>query len=189
MASLVAWNQLIAESQRRGWPCDFALIYIEEAHAEEGWTFHVQGGAAMPAISYARALKERIAAAKEMRRRYDAQVEAPSAAAGRESQLVTAAGQRPEWLSPVYVDSMSDSLCRAYHARPERLYVLHGSGESSHSSAASSTAPAPAVAAAAAATVVYQGGEGPFGYSLKDMMRAVHQMDNRIDMRWQWCVQ
>jgi len=178
MASLVAWNQLIAESKQRGWPCDFALVYIEEAHAEEGWTFHVKGGGEMPAISYARVLKERIAAAQEMRRRYDAQAEAPSVAAGRESQLVAAAGQRPAWLSPVYVDSMSDSLCHAYHARPERLYVLRGEAPSSSGGNG-----------AAAAAVVYQGGEGPFGYSLKDMMRAVERMDSSISMQWQWCVQ
>jgi hypothetical protein len=145
----------------------------------------------MPSISYARTLGDRIDAAQQMRRRYDAMNEAPSTEARREAQQVAAAGLRPDWLSPVYVDSMSDALCRAYHAHPERLYVLRGGVDApkkngASSSSAAGAAPAPV---AAAATVVFQGGEGPFGYSIKEMMRAVEKMDETIRMQWKACVQ
>jgi hypothetical protein len=46
-ASLVAWNRWIVESRHRDWPLDFALVYIEEAHAKEGWS----GPAATPSAA------------------------------------------------------------------------------------------------------------------------------------------
>jgi hypothetical protein len=63
MASLVAWHQWIAEAQARSWPLDFGLVYTEEAHAKEGWNFHLDASSPMPLLPYARSVADRIAAA------------------------------------------------------------------------------------------------------------------------------
>jgi hypothetical protein len=36
MVSLVGWNRCIVEAKERGWNVDFAIVYIEEAHAKDG---------------------------------------------------------------------------------------------------------------------------------------------------------
>jgi hypothetical protein len=144
----------------------------------------VDSASFLPSIAYARTLKDHIDAAQQMRSRYEAMSEAPSMETKREAQQVAAAGLRPDWLSPVYVDSMNDTLCRAYHAHPERLYVLRGGVDAPKKNGASSFA-----MAVPTATVVFQGGEGPFGYSIKEMMRAMEKVDGTIRMQWKTCVQ
>jgi hypothetical protein len=76
-----------------------------------------------------------------MIRRYTSGEECP--ATTTPSHAVDALASR-RWSSPVFIDSMTDTLCAAYHAHPERLYVLHrpAAGEETR--------------------IVYQGAEGPF---------------------------
>ena len=75
------------------------------------------------------------------------------------------------WLSDVYIDSLDNSLMRAYHARPERLYIIRGPRTESRPDLTR------------CAQIVYQGGEGPFGYSLVDMAAALRR-DSGIEMVW-----
>lgn len=136
-----------------------------------------------------------MAAAREMIRRYENMEEAPASAAAAESARVEAAGERPQWLADVYVDDPGDTLCRAYHALPERLYALQGPVEgdsvagsdtpavgctASPNSAAACGTDGPSAAScsgcsSSCARVVFQGGEGPFGYSLTAMAAALER--------------
>jgi hypothetical protein len=111
-------------------------------------------------------------AAREMLRRYECKEEAPAIAAGAESARVDAAGQRPQWHAEVYVDTLADSLCRAYHALPERLYILRGPDSAGGSGSQGEPA-----------RVVYQGGEGPFSYSLPHMAAA---LERACGVRMEW---
>ena len=179
MVSLVAWNQLIATSQAKRWPIDFALIYLEEAHAAEGWNFsnQVSAGSELPHIPYARTLEDRIDAAKQMIERYNHHQEVASAALQSTAAMNDdlRLNKKPKWLSPVYIDTMDNNLCRSYHALPERLYILRGPmrGEASTDG-----------------RIVYQGAAGPFGYSITDMIQQLRQeSEGVIDMTWEQHVQ
>ena len=57
---------------------------------------------------------------------------------------------------PTYIDGLNDSVNRAFGAYPDRLYILLND------------------------TVAYQGGPGPFGYSLDEVERWLeHETTNR----------
>jgi hypothetical protein len=93
-----------------------------------------------------------------MIRRYTQHREAPSKLLTKEKAALQATGSKPSWQADVYVDSMSNATCRAYHALPERLYILKGADPNTPGSLP---------------TVLYQGGEGPFHYSLKEMVEVL----------------
>lgn len=74
---------------------DFVTVYIEEAHASDGWKFTDNHN-----INFHRKLEDRIAAA-EILREFDASVECP-----------------------IVVDSMDDAANRMYGGLFERLYIV-----------------------------------------------------------------
>ena len=93
MAELEKFNQI---ASRFASVADFVIVYIREAHADDGWDF-----ASNPyKISQATDLKERIEAAKILK------------------ELDT------KLQCPILVDLMSDEARIAYDALPERLYIL-----------------------------------------------------------------
>jgi len=77
---------------------DFILVYIEEAHAADGWAVAESGHQ----INTHRSLEDRLAAATRL------------------ANAITL----PSNMTLV-VDTMSDELNRAYGALPERMYVIH----------------------------------------------------------------
>jgi len=76
---------------------DFLVVYIEEAHATDGWALAENAHQ----ISNHRSIEERLAAAAKL------------------ANYITLPANMT-----VVVDTMSDELNRAYGALPERLYVL-----------------------------------------------------------------
>ena len=77
---------------------DYRIVYVTEAHPKDGWG----GEWSSFDVNYAKTIEERMAAARG---------------------FVERLGVDP---ASVLVDSIDDTLERAYEARPERLYVLQG---------------------------------------------------------------
>ena len=93
MPSLNAIRRRFAQS------CEFATVYVTEAHVTEEWPM----GCADRCTRQPRSLDERRAVARRF-----------------------AAEQALEW--PLYVDAMDDAFENAYAAWPERLYVISADG-------------------------------------------------------------
>jgi type I thyroxine 5'-deiodinase len=76
----------------------FHVVYIAEAHAEDGWqtTSNRQEGVV---IEQHRTLDERRAAARRCARELDLTI-------------------------PMLIDDMDDAACRAFSAWPERIYII-----------------------------------------------------------------
>lgn len=86
------FNDVVARYNDR---CDFALVYIEEAHPSDGW----RTGSQNFDIAKTCTLEARLQAARVL-----------------EGKVKPAC--------PIYVDTMSDEANRGYGALFERLYVL-----------------------------------------------------------------
>jgi hypothetical protein len=112
----------------------FLNVYIREAHPSDGWSFG-RGLVARVLKKYAPGLVTDIRDPQSIEERR-------SVAGVCEVSLV------PDILT--VVDDMSDSACRAYAAKPTRLYLVGTDGR-----------------------VVYAGGLGPFGFKPAELRKAV----------------
>ena len=82
---------------------DFAVVYIREAHPEEGWVV-------------------------SMNRDEDIRVHDPASDAER-MEVATTCAIRLSIEMPVVVDDVSDAVASAYGAMPERLYLIGREGK------------------------------------------------------------
>ncbi len=80
----------------------FCVVYIREAHPEEGWVLNVN-------------------------RDMDIQVSDPTTDEERHDVAVTCA-LRMKIRMPVVIDAIDDSIARAYGALPDRLYLIGKGG-------------------------------------------------------------
>jgi len=88
------FSSLSAEYEGRA---DFLIIYIKEAHAQDGWTFKSIGDK----INYAKTIQDRIAACQQFVDKY-----------------------QPHQNIPVVIDELTDACRLGYDAWPERLYII-----------------------------------------------------------------
>lgn len=100
---------------------DFCTVYIAEAHASDEWSLGEYNG------------EYDVAAPKELQQRVDLAINL------RDNLSITSTG------SLMVVDGMENTACEAYHAMPERLYVVLDG------------------------VVVMQGGTGPHFYSVDEL--------------------
>ena len=81
---------------------DFAVVYIREAHPEEGWVV-------------------------QMNRDQDIAIQDPTSDDARNEVAATCA-LRLQIRMPVVVDKVDDEIARAYGALPDRLYLIAKGG-------------------------------------------------------------
>ena len=81
---------------------DFAVVYIREAHPEEGWVV-------------------------QMNRDQDIAIQDPTSDDARNEVAATCA-IRLQIRMPVVVDKLDDEIARAYGALPDRLYLIAKGG-------------------------------------------------------------
>ncbi len=91
MGTLADFVELVKEFQSEA---DFLTVYIQEAHAQDGWAF----GKSNYSIYYHKTIKDRLLAAD-----------------------ILAKKNLP---CPLYIDIIEDECRLAYAAAPERLYVV-----------------------------------------------------------------
>ena len=101
---------------------DFVVIYVEEAHATDGWV--VPGNPFD--IATHRDMADRVRAAQQL------------------TPFVKCC--------PIYVDNFDNEACSAYGAFPDRLFVIVDG------------------------VVEYVGDEGPFGYSIPKLRKALESL-------------
>jgi len=89
-------------SQKYAGRVDFLVVYIREAHPEEGWVV-------------------------QMNRDQDIQIQDPASDAARHEVAATCA-LRLKIRMPVVVDKVDDEIARAYGALPDRLYLVAKGG-------------------------------------------------------------
>ena len=104
----------------------FLIVYIREAHPEDGWVL------------------------ADNRRQGIALVD-PGSDDARAEVAATCAAQLQTRL-PVAVDGVDDAVALAYGGWPDRLYLL-----------------------AADRTILYRGGEGPFGFKPEELEQAIER--------------
>ena len=104
----------------------FLLIYIREAHPEEGWIIPEN-------------------------RRSGIAVHEPATDDERRSVASTCA-VKLEVTMPVAIDGVDNAVAFAYGGWPDRLYLIDSDGR-----------------------IVFQGGEGPFGFKPDELERAIAQ--------------
>jgi len=103
-------------------PVDFLVVYIQEAHPLDEWAFDF-----------------------EKNKRYNHKTLEDRLEAGEFlTEIVTNV--------PVVIDNMEDGNCRAYGARPERLFIVDQG------------------------MIAYEGGIGPFNYDLEEMETALKDL-------------
>lgn len=100
---------------------DFCTVYIAEAHPTDEWGLGEYNGEYN--VASPKELQERVALAINL----------------RDNLSITSTG------SLMVVDSMKNTACEAYHAMPERLYVVLDG------------------------VVMMQGGPGPFKYTVEEI--------------------
>ena len=115
----------------------FLNIYIREAHPKDGWWL---GGAISRRILKVRGWSE---AATDV---YD-----PKTIEERQ-QVASRCESTLQYEIPTYVDTMDDTVNKAYAAYPTRLYLIGLDGR-----------------------VVYAGGLGPFGFKPAEMKAAIEK--------------
>jgi len=110
--------------ERYGDRVAFCVVYIREAHPEEGWVVSVN-------------------------RDMDIRVNDPTTDEERHDVAVTCA-LRLKIRMPVVIDSIDDSIAKAYGALPDRLYLIGKGGK-----------------------VAFQGAPGPMGFRPRKLEAAI----------------
>lgn len=110
----------------------FLVVYIREAHPEEGWI-----------------LPEN--------RRSGLAVSEPSTDEERQAVASTCAVNLRLQM-PMVVDGIDNAVASAYGGWPDRLYLVRSDGR-----------------------IVFQGGEGPFGFKPEELERSIRRELARVD--------
>jgi Iodothyronine deiodinase len=105
---------------------DFLVVYIREAHPEEGWILPENRRSGL-AVNEPRTDEERWAVAS-------------TCAANLRMRM------------PMVVDGIDNAVASAYGGWPDRLYLVGRDGR-----------------------IVFQGGEGPFGFKPEELERAIER--------------
>ena len=120
-------GSLHALAERYGDRVAFLVVYIREAHPEDGWVVTPN-------------------------RNEGIEIMDPTNVEERHAVAATCA-IRLQIRMPVVVDSVDDTIARAYGALPDRLYLVAEGGR-----------------------IAFQGGPGPFGFDPAALERAIEEM-------------
>jgi hypothetical protein len=120
-------GSLHALAERYGDRVAFLVVYIREAHPEDGWVVTPN-------------------------RTEGIEIMDPTNDEERHAVAATCA-IRLQIRMPVVVDSVDDTIARAYGALPDRLYLVAEGGQ-----------------------IAFQGGPGPFGFDPAALERAIEEM-------------